>query len=113
MELYFESNKMRKICSSQKLLQAEFGAPNAKKIMMRLNEMGSVDNLSQISTLPPPRRHTLFGNRAGQFAVVVKEPFRIIFIPYNDIIPMLENGGVDVNKVTKIKIIWIGDYHGE
>ena len=103
---------MQKTCNSQKLLQAEYGAPNATKIMMRLNEMYSVDNLAQISVLPPPRRHVLSGSRAGQFAVDIKQPFRIAFIPDHDIVPTLESGGVDVSKVTKIKIMWIGDYHG-
>lgn len=112
MEVNFANNKMQKICNSQKLLQAQYGAPKARKIMMRLNEMYSVDHLAQISVLPPPRRHILSGDRAGQFAVDIKQPFRIVFIPDHDQVPTLECGGADVSKVTKIKIIWIGDYHG-
>ena len=113
MEVRFANNKMQKICNSQKLLQVEYGASNARKIMMRLSEMYSVDNLSQISVLPPPRRHVLSGDRAGQFAVDIKHPFRIVFVPDHDNIPTLECGGVDVSKVIRIKVIWIGDYHGE
>lgn len=113
MEVYFKSVKLQKICNNENSLQAEYGMPNAKKIMMRLNEMKSVENLSRISTLPPPRRHILSGKRAGQFAVDIKQPFRIVFVPYYDTVPKLENGDTNVSKVTKIKIIWIGDYHGE
>ena len=104
---------MQRTCNDRKLLQAAYGEPNAKKIERRLFELYSVDDLSQIPVNPPARRHLLTGNRAGQFAVVVKEPFRIIFIPMNDPLPILPDGGIDINKVTKIKIIEIGDYHGE
>lgn len=113
MDVYFSDRKIQKICCDEALLRKEYGAQNAKKIMMRLHEMYSVENLSQISTYPPPRRHQLSGERNGQFAVDIKHPFRIVFVPYSEPIPVLEDGGIDVSKVTSIEIIWIGDYHGE
>ncbi len=113
MEVYFDSKKLQKICNSPNLLQAEYGVQNAKKIMLRLNEMHSVENLSYISVLPPPRRHQLTGDRGGQFAVDIKHPFRIVFVPCQENLAKLEDGGIDISKVTQIKIIWIGDYHGK
>lgn len=103
---------MQRVCSDEKLLQREYGQ-NAKKIKMRLFELYSADNLAQIPATPPPRRHQLTGDRKGQFAVDVKQPFRIVFVPANDPIPRRDDGGVDLEKVTMVEIVWIGDYHGE
>ena len=113
MDVFFSDNKIKKICEDEKLLYKEFGKDNAKKIMRRLNELYSVENLSMVPSVPPPRRHILKGERHGQFAVDIKHPFRIVFIPLNDPLPTLESGGIDLEKITKIKIIFIGDYHGE
>ena len=78
LEVLFSDKKLQKICSDEKLLQREYGQ-NARKIQRRLFELHGVDNLSQISPLPPPRRHQLKGDRKGQYAVDVKHPFRIVF----------------------------------
>ena len=104
---------MQRVCNDEHLLYKEYGNQNARKIMLRLTELASVDNLSEIPVTPPPRRHQLKNNRKGQFAVDIKQPFRIVFEPANDPIPMLDDGGIDIKKVTKIKVIWIGDYHDE
>ena len=112
LEVLFSDKKLQKICSDEKLLQREYGQ-NARKIQRRLFELHSVDNLSQISPLPPPRRHQLKGDRKGQYAVDVKHPFRIVFVPANDPVPLKDDGGVDLEKVTVVEIVWIGDYHGE
>lgn len=113
MEVIFADRKMQKVCNDEHLLHKEYGDQNARKIMRRLTELMVADNLSEISPAPPPRRHQLKNNRKGQFAVDIKQPFRIVFEPANDPVPMLDDGGIDISKVTKIKVIWIGDYHDE
>ena len=38
---------------------------------------------------------------------------RIVFVPDHDPLPRKrDDAGIDLSKVTKIKITWIGDYHG-
>ena len=48
----------------------------------------------------------------GQFAVDLKHPHRLIFEIANNPIAKKGDGGVDLTKVTKVRIIEIGDYHG-
>lgn len=111
MEVCFQSQKLAKICNDQRALIATYGIANAKKIMLRLNELQSVDNLSQVPTTPPSRCHSLAGQRKGQFAVDVKQPYRLIFRPDGSSLPMKSSGELDWTKITSIIIIEIGDYH--
>lgn len=60
---------------------------------------------------PPARCHQLDGNRKGQFSVDLEHPYRLIFAPNHNPIPELEDGGINLQAVTKIKIIEIVDTH--
>ncbi|MBF0523282.1 MAG: type II toxin-antitoxin system RelE/ParE family toxin [Candidatus Omnitrophica bacterium] len=111
MELHFKHNKLAKILNSERETIKEFGEHNGKKIMQRLAELEAADNLEQKSYLPTPARHELKGNRKGQFAVWIKQPWRIVFEPNHDPLPLCDDGGIGLSKVTKILIIGVEDYH--
>jgi hypothetical protein len=62
---------------------------------------------------PPARCHALTeGQRSGQLSVDLDHPYRLIFIPDHDPIPMLDDGGLDCSQVTAIKILGVEDTHG-
>ncbi|MCF7963304.1 MAG: hypothetical protein K9M08_21400 [Pirellula sp.] len=61
--------------------------------------------------LPGARFHELKGNLAGKLAVDLVHPDRLIFSPDHDPRPVLADGGLDWQKVTKIVIEGIGNYH--
>ncbi|WP_211233848.1 type II toxin-antitoxin system RelE/ParE family toxin [Maridesulfovibrio bastinii] len=88
-----------------------YGQVKAMKLMQRLNELDAAENLDQISHLPPPRCHELTNNRKGQFSVDLDYPYRLLFIPADDPVPLLENGGIDKSQVSEIEIIEIEDTH--
>lgn len=113
MEVFFKKRRLQEIFSNRRKLVAEYGTDNAKKIMLRMNEFVSVENLSQISELPPPRRHELQGERKEQFAVDIKQPYRIIFSAYHEVVPRKDDGSIDCEKVTRILILEVEDYHGK
>ena len=75
-------------------------------------ELRAADTLADISTLPPARCHQLTGHRAGQFAVDVQHPFRLIFEPAHDPVPRKHDGGIDLTRVTAVRILEVTDYHG-
>jgi proteic killer suppression protein len=75
-------------------------------------ELRAADTLADISMLPPARCHGLSGDRAGQFAVDVQHPFRLIFEPAHDPVPRKKDGGIDHARVTAIRILEVTDYHG-
>lgn len=111
MDIFFKTKKLQKICSIKRDAVKELGHKGGKKLMQRLSELSAAIALSDISYLPPPRLHELSGNRKGQFSVDLDHPYRLLFIPANDLIPMKDDGGMDKEKIVQIEIIEIEDTH--
>jgi len=113
MKIYFKNNQLAKVCASEKASQKKWGSEITKKLYQRLAEFHAANNLEEICFLPAARCHQLKGKRSGQFAVDLKHPYRLIFEPANDPIPLKPDGGIDRKRVTAICIIGVVDYHGE
>jgi len=103
---------MEKTCASERESVRKWGAENARKIHQRLAELRAADTLEDVTALPGLRCHQLTADRAGQFAVDVKQPFRLIFEPAHDPVPRKEDGGVDLKNITAVRIPSVEDYHG-
>ncbi len=112
MEVVFKDSALQKLCCSEKKCLKEWGTDNGRKVMQRLNELRAADTLALYIRLPFGRPHALTGDRKGQFAVAVKHPRRLIFEPANDPIPKREDGSIELDRVTKVRIIEVVDYHG-
>ena len=113
MEVLFSSTKLQKECNSAKELRRVWGTENAARIQRRLVELEAAPSLADMLTLPQARCHALVADRAGQFAVDVKHPQRLIFEPADDPLPMKADGGLDLQRITKVRILEIKDYHGD
>ena len=111
MQVYFKTKKLQKICSNNKECVRRLGPNIARKLQQRLMELKAASCLADISTLPPPRCHQLSGKREGQLSVDLEHPYRLLFIPANDPIPLTKVGGLDWGKVTEIEIFDIVDTH--
>ena len=112
MDIQFKSTKLKKDCGEFKRCVRRWGLPMAKLIRLRLDELRDSDNLAIMATLPQARLHELKENRKGQLAVKLKGPYRLIFIPINEPIPKNPDGGLDLQRITAIKILEVTDYHG-
>ncbi len=53
----------------------------------------------------------LTGDREGHYAVTLSGNWRLVFRPDHDPLPLLPDGGVDLERVTAIKIVEVIDYH--
>ena len=95
MEVAFSTRKLAKLCSSAKEMTGKWEKPMAAKIQQRLLELLAADKLEDVPRVPPPRCHEMSGNRKGQLAVVLVQPFRLVFSPDHDPIPKKEDGGLD------------------
>ena len=112
MEINFKTRKLEKTFNSQEKLVRNFGSENARIIMRRMTVLAAAPCLADVSHQRPERRHALEGNRKGQYAVDLKHPYRLIFKPDHDPVPLSEDGAVDLYMVRVITILEVEDYHG-
>ena len=110
MELDFATEALRKRMENEKAMSKTYGE-RARPLKLRLSLLRQAKSLADVPHTPPSRRHKLTGARDGQFAVDLKHPWRLIFEPADDPLPLLEDGGLDLSAVTKIRIIDVTDYH--
>jgi proteic killer suppression protein len=110
MDISFAKKKLGKIINSERELQKKYGE-NARYIMRRMAVLKAAISLAHIPHRTPERRHELEGQRKGTFAVDLKHPFRLTFKPNHNPVPLKEDKGVDLNKVTAIIILEVEDYH--
>jgi proteic killer suppression protein len=111
MEVLFKTAKLQKTSNSEELLKREYGTENGRLIMHRLSVLAAANSLADVPSVRPERCHRLEGKRKGQFAVDVKHPFRMVFEPATDPLPLMESGGLDLARITSIRIVSIEDYH--
>jgi proteic killer suppression protein len=115
MEITFLNKKLEKAFNEGATLVKIHGAARAQKIKVRMKELRGATCLHDFwpPKSPPSRCHELTqGQRAGQLSVDLDHPYRLIFVPANDPVPRLADGGLDWSRVTAIKILGIEDTHG-
>lgn len=113
MDIVFKSNKLEKACNDRRKMVKEWGQDNAREMQKRLADFEAADCLEDISHLPPIRRHELKGDRRGELAVNLKHPFRLVFEPAHDPVPRLEDGSLDLTRITRIRILEVVNYHDD
>ena len=111
MNIDFARRKLEKVFNSRTTLKKAFGDRMARTIAMRMAVFRHARTLSMVPVTKPDRRHQLEGNRAGQYAVDLVHPKRLVFEPNHDPMPRKEDGGIDTDQVTAITVIEVIDYH--
>ena len=111
VEVGFKKRKLAKALGSEEEMRKKYGSDMAKVLRNRLVVLKAAPNLAAVPTDRPVRRHLLKGNRAGQFAVDLLHPHRLVFKPNHAPIPRLRDGGIDTERVAAITIIDVVDYH--
>lgn len=110
MDITFSSEKLRDECTIERERLRTYGKIRGKALGRRMDDLNAADNLGVMRNLPG-RCHVLTGDRAGQFALDVGQPYRLIFEPEHDPIPTLDDGGFDWDRITAIRILEVIDYH--
>lgn len=111
MVVSFSSNRLQKLCNSEKEMRAKLGVRVADKLAQRLSELRAVDILEDLTRLLSARCHELGQNRAGQLAIDLIHPDRLVFKPDHNPLPRKPDGGLDWTKVTRVTVMEIIDYH--
>jgi proteic killer suppression protein len=112
MLVSYKNKKLEKEFCDIKLLKRRWGEEQASLIARRLEQLKAADNLEILRTLPQLRAHELKGNRAGQISLDVKHPYRVLIESDHEEIPRKQDGGLDWQKITKVKVLEVEDTHG-
>ena len=108
MDITFKGSKVKQLCENRRAAECQLGADCAKKLRTRLADLEAAANVFE---LVAGRPHPLKGERQGQFAVDLAGGRRLVFEPNHNPCPCLENQAIDWSRVTRIRIVFIGDYH--
>ena len=111
MDITFRSRKIEKRFNSGRALAAAYGDRLARSIAIRLAVLKNAGTLSLVPATRPERRHQLRDKRSGQYAVDLVHPHRLIFEPDHEPVPRMEDGSIDIGRVTAITIVEVTDYH--
>ena len=113
MDISFKTTKLKKKFNEWKQLKKAHGELQAKKISLRLAELRAALNLNDLGPpyKKPCRYHELTGERKGQLSVDLDHPYRLIFKPDYNPVPIKSDGGLDWKSITAILIIGVEDTH--
>lgn len=111
MDILYKSKRLEKLFNSKRDLEREYGLECAKKIILRQSQMRSAANLAEFA-LVHPRCHHLSGSLKEFLAVDLKHPLRLLMQPYDDPLPVKNDGGLDWTNVCSVLIVRTEDYHG-
>ena len=110
MKIYFKTKKLEKQCSEMREMVKAFGRIMADKLSQRLVELHASENLADMFCLPSARCHEL-KNRNGVFSVDLVQPYRLLFVPAHDPIPVRGDGGIKLDAIVEVEVINIEDTH--
>ena len=100
MDITYKSRKLEKICEDKKVSVKSYGIDMANKIKLRINEIRASDSVEEMIQYQIGRCHAVVGDRFGEYAVDLIQPFRLIFIKDDD-----------TKQIKVVKIMEIIDYH--
>lgn len=89
---------MERICTQNHVATKKYGSEMSEKIQQRINEMTAIDTVEEMIQFKIGRCHLLIGDRKGQYAVDLVQPYRLVF----------EKVG---NEIQIANILEIVDYH--
>lgn len=114
MDIVFSGKKLQKQLSESKVMVKTHGSRRAALLKVIMTQLRAAPNLGVFAPpySPPNRCHELKGNKKGQLSVDLDHPYRLLFTPINDPVPVRPEGGLDWLQVTAIEIKGVEDTHG-
>lgn len=111
MEVSFKNKRVKKEFRSNSVLVRHYGDKNAKILARRIYVLRASPNLQCVSEDKSTKFHQLKGDRDEQFSLYLFRGKRLVFEVDHTEVPRKDDGGIDLNQVTAVRIIEIVDYH--
>lgn len=110
IDITFRDRDLAKACQDKRECRKRFGG-DYKLLLRRLESLSAAVALDDLANVAG-KLHPLRGERQGQWALNLWGLFRVVFEPANDPLPKLRDGGLDLSKITAVRILEVTDYHG-
>ncbi len=110
MNIFILDKKLSKVHLNNKKIIQEYGKLRGEKIIKRLQQLKIAETLEEVRNLPG-NFHELIGNRKGQWACDLDQPYRLIFQPKVKPIHQNKSGHYIWSEIKIIEVIEIVDYH--
>jgi proteic killer suppression protein len=110
VEIIFTKNELRKLANDYRKCCKEMGNIRAELYHKRLNDLRDAETLEDVRYLPG-HYHELKEDRKGEWACYLDQPYRLIFKPHENPIPITPDGKYIWNEIKCVEIIEIIDYH--
>lgn len=108
MDILFKDRRLERLCREEKQMVRALGASVAKKLKARLKDLSAASHMGEIKIGRP---HPLTGNFKGCMALDLSSSTRIVLEAADDPLPLREDNSIDWFKVTRVRVVFIGDYH--
>jgi proteic killer suppression protein len=112
VEITFADKKFEKRANDDRKLLKEYGKERADKIRARLAQLRAAITLEDVRHLPG-NYHELRENRKGQWGCDLDQPYRLVFTPHENPIPVNEHGQYIWQEITGVEIVEVINYHKE
>lgn len=110
MEVTYKNKHLQKCAENGKYSVKKLGAIRSKKYLQRVADLCDAETLEEVRYLPG-NYHELIGDRKGQWAVSLDQPYRLIFTPHESPIPTDKDGKYVWIEIKGVEIDDIEDYH--
>lgn len=110
MNITFDNNKLQKYANNDRLAERKLGKRGATLFKQRLDDLSAATTLEDVRNLPG-NYHELVGDKKGQWACDLVHPYRLIFEPHENPIPINYDGQYLWIEIKGVEIIKIEDYH--
>jgi len=112
VKITFNDKRLEKLANNYKKCQREMGQTRARFYNKRLGDLRNACTLEDVRHLPG-HYHELSGNRKGQWACDLDQPYRLVFTPHEKPIPTDNAGKYIWMEIKGVEIIEIANYHGK
>lgn len=112
MKITFADKKLEKLVNDDRKMIRVLGTIRANILRRRLTQLEDATNLEEIRNLPG-NYHELTGNRKGQWGCDLDQPYRLVFFPHENPIPINEDGQFIWLEISGVEVIEIINYHKE
>ncbi len=111
IDVEWADRRLAKVCATDSSGERRYGREHWQLLRRRLAALLAAPTLADLEDAPG-RCHVLTADRAGQFAVNLWGPYRLVFEPAPPT-PRLSDGGIDRRAITAVRVIEIVNYHDE